>query len=130
MNIHILTVPNEQIKERKGFTGADWWYDDAGDLQVRIAQMSSWDREMCLAGHEMFEAILWFKKHGADVSAVDEFDARVEEATPEKHGIDAGDLPGCPYAMEHSAATAAERIMATHLDIGSWREYDDELGAL
>lgn len=130
MNIHILTVPNEQIKERQGFTGADWWADENGDIQIRIAQMSSWDREMCLAIHECAEAILWFKNHGADVSAVDDFDKVIEEVTPERHGIDAGDQPGCPYALEHSAATAVERIMATHLEIGSWKQYDDELSAL
>lgn len=130
MNIHILTVPNEQIKERKGFTGADWWIDEAGDMQIRVAKMSSWDREMALAVHECCESILWFKRHGADVSAVDEFDRRVEEAAPERHGIDAGDQPGCPYGLEHTAATACERIMAMFLEIGSWREYDDELASL
>lgn len=130
MNIHILTVPNEEIKERRGFTGADWWYDETGDLQIRIACMSSWDREMCLAIHECVEAILWRKRHGTDVTPIDEFDEIIEEATPEKHGIDAGDQPGCPYLTEHSAATACERIAATLLDIGSWKEYDDELSAL
>lgn len=130
MNIHILTVPNEQIKERRGFSGADWWFDDAGDLQVRIAQMSSWDREMALAVHEFIEAVLWRKAHGTDVTPIDEFDEVIEEATPERHGIDAGDQLGCPYIIEHGLATACERIVASRLDIGAWKDYDDELAAL
>lgn len=130
MNIHILTVSNDQIKERAGFTGADWFFSENGDLQIRVAEMSSRDREFCLILHELCESLLWRLRHGTDVSAVDEFDARVEEAAPERHGIDAGDQPGCPYALEHSAASACERIIATHLNIGSWKEYDDELAAL
>lgn len=135
MNVHILTIPNEEIKERAGFTGADWWFDVNGDLQIRIAKMSSLSREKCLIVHELVEALCYHTKHGTDVSAVDEFDRVVEEATPEKHGIDAGDLKGCPYLVEHALATCAERAVFAHLSgidpsLGSWREYDDELSAL
>lgn len=130
MNIHILTVPNEQIKERASFSGADWWFDDNGDLQIRVAQMSSDDREFALIVHELVESLLWKLRWGTDVSPVDEFDARIEEAAPERHGIDAGDQPGCPYGFEHSIATACERAFVSGADIGSWKEYDDELAAL
>lgn len=135
MNITVKTVPNEEIKLRRGFTGADWWFDENGDLEIRIAKMSSLSREKCLIVHELVEALCYHAKHGTDVSAVDEFDAVVEEAEPEKHGIDAGDQPGCPYLVEHTVATSAERAVFAHLSpldptLGSWREYDDELGAL
>lgn len=131
MNIHCLVIPNEEIKQRAGFTGADWWFDEKGDLQIRIAQMSSREREMSLAVHEIVECIL-AKFHGVKAEDVDAFDEAVEK-TPEgaaNHGIDAGDLPGCPYSREHMAATACERVVAMELGIGSWREYDDELGSL
>jgi len=135
MNIHCLTVPNSHIAERAGFSGADWWIDENGDLQVRIAKMSSPSREKCLALHEIFEALCWHAKHGNDVSLVDEFDAVVEEREPEKHGIDAGDQKDCPYAVEHSLASCAERAMFAHLSqidptLGDWKSYDQELGAL
>jgi hypothetical protein len=135
MNIHILTIPNEEIKARAGFTGADWYFDDAGDLQIRIAKMSSLDREKCLALHEMCEALVFHAKHGPDVSAVDEFDSAFEAAHPENHGLEAGDADGCSYAVEHALATSVERALFTYLamlhpDIGSWSAYDRELGAL
>lgn len=135
MDIICRTVPNEQIAERKGFSGADWWFDADGNLQVRIAKMSSLSREKCLALHEIFEALCWHAKHGTDVSAVDEFDAVVEEQEPEKHGLDAGDTKDCPYAIEHSLATCAERAMFAHLaqidpTLGDWKSYDQELGGL
>jgi len=135
MNIYILTIPNEEIAERAGFSGADWFFDTNGDLQIRIAKMSNLSREKCLIVHEMVESLLFHAKHGTDVSAVDEFDRVVEEAAPEKHGIDAGDQKDCPYAKEHAIAICAERAVFAHLSgidpgLGSWREYDDELGAL
>lgn len=129
MNIHCLVIPNSEIAARAGFSGADWWFDENGDLQIRVAQMSSPEREMTLAIHEIVECAL-AKFHGVKVEDVDAFDRIVEEAEPEKHGIDAGDLPGCPYAREHMAATACERVVAMELGIGSWREYDDELSVL
>jgi hypothetical protein len=129
MDIYIKTVPNEQIKERHGFTGADWWYDENGDLQVRVAEMSSWDREMKLAVHEMVEAILC-KKHGVTVAQVDEFDTQFEKDHPTNHGIEAGDSLGCPYLREHNAAIACERIVASELGPDPWILYDAELAKL
>jgi hypothetical protein len=126
MNIHCLTIPNDDIRARKGFTGADWWFDEQGDLQVRVAKMSSWDREMALAVHEIVEAIL-AKSHRVTVQQVDEFDAANEG---DDHGLNAGDMAGCPYYREHQAATACERVVAMELQIGDWGSYDEELARL
>ena len=126
MDITVKVIPNEQIKERAGFTGADWWYDEEGNLQIRIAQMSTREREMALAVHEIVECILC-KFHGVKVEDVDKFD---EVAEANGHNIDAGDLAGCPYGREHTAATACERIVAMELNVGGWASYDRELGTL
>jgi hypothetical protein len=132
MDIHILVIPNEEIKKRKGFTGADWWfeYPEEGKvvLQIRVAQMSSREREAALIVHEMVEAILCHF-HGVTVEQVDAFD---ELAEADDHSVDAGDLPGCPYGKEHTTATIAERAVFNELqpNIGAWTPYDDELGNL
>jgi hypothetical protein len=127
MNIHILTVPNEEIKVRKGFTGADWWWDDAGDLQVRVAaELTDWREAMALAMHESAEALMC-KHNGVTVGQVDEFDAKFKDG----HEIDvnAGDESDSPYKLEHTYATAIERVLTGVLGV-DWKEYDTRLGKL
>jgi len=129
MNINAKIVSKEKIKSRKGFTGADWWFDENGDLQVRVEQLASYGRTMALMLHEIAEAVLC-KQHGVSVAAVDKFDLEFEEANPTNHGIEAGDAVGCPYGREHNLATAVERIVAGGLGMGvcdSWSEYDKDL---
>lgn len=129
MNIHVLTIPNDEIRKRAGFTGADWWFDENDDIQIRVAQMSCREREMALAIHEAVEAVICHFHH-VDVANVDAFDAHFEKMHPENHGLDAGDAPHCPYGREHMAATACERVVAMEIGVGSWKEYDDEVGKL
>lgn len=129
MNINILTVPNDEIKLRKGFTGADWWEDEAGDLQVRVAaELTDWKERACLMIHEAVEAIAC-KHLGVTVQQVDDYDAKFEREHPGDGTTNVGDLHDCPYRQPHNAATAAERVLATMLDV-SWQQYDDRLAAL
>lgn len=123
MNVHILVIP--EYEQRKEVSGADWFFDSKGDLQVRVSPMSNWRYEMVLAMHEAFEAICCMD-HGVTVSSVDEFDRKFYETHADD--LDAGDEPGCPYIREHNAATAAERILAGELGI-VWADYDRELAS-
>ena len=127
MDICIKVI--EPGTHRQGITGADWYFDRFGNLQVRVTRMSTWEREVSLALHEAIEAVL-AKKHGVTVKQVDEFDEAFTSAHPENGGIEAGDQPGCPYGREHMAATACERVVAMELDIGPWTDYDREVGSL
>lgn len=130
MNIHALIVSKEEIKKRKGFTGADWWFDEHGDLQVRIEHLASPCREQSLLLHEISEAQACYLL-GISVKQVDDFDRAYENLHPENHGLDAGDAQGCPYAGPHTVATACERMLfylaggPTH---DSWKSYDIEVG--
>lgn len=128
MNIIIKTVPNEEIKLRKGFTGADWWFEEDGTLQIRIAKMSNPVFEKALAMHEMVEA-LHCELQGITVKQVDDFDALMEIKYPENHALNAGDEPGCPYAAPHSFATAPERVYIAIAGV-SWSLYDLEVGSI
>ena len=131
MNIVAKIVGKEEIKCRKGFTGADWWIDEDGTLQVRVEQLASYGRTMSLMLHEIVEAVLC-KQHGVTVDMVDKFDRKFEDENPANHGIEAGDAPECPYGSEHAVATACERMVAASMGMGvcdSWSEYDKELAS-
>lgn len=127
MNIHILSVPNEDIKIRKGFTGADWWWDEAGDLQVRVAtELEDWRERMALAMHEAAEALMC-KHNGVTVDQVDVFDEKFKGDN--EIDVNAGDEPDSPYKLEHTYATAIERILTGVLGV-DWKSYDTRLGKL
>lgn len=127
MNITIKTIPNEEIKLRHGFTGADWWWDEDGNLEVRVAsEIGDWREEACLAMHEASEAIMC-EHLGITQEDVDKFDAKYQA----EHAVDlnGGDEPDAPYALPHMYATAIERIMAGVLQV-KWKPYDDKLSVI
>lgn len=128
MNIHSLSIPNEEIKSRHGFTGADWWFDDNGDLQVRVANELNWREQMALMTHEIAEAIMC-KHLGVTVQQVDDYDAKFEREHPGDGTTNVGDISDCPYRVPHNAATAMERVLTTVLDL-PWQDYDDRLSKL
>lgn len=125
MDIIVKVIPNEEIKERAGFTGADWWFDKDDNMQVRIAKMGDWREEFALAMHEITEAGLC-RYDCVPVSKIDDFD---RENEGDNHGLNAGDLPNCPYRNQHGFATAVERIIASYMNIW-WSHYDERLGKL
>ena len=124
-DIVLKSVPNEDIKLRKGFTGADWWFEDE-TLHVRVALELEWRERMALAVHEISEAILC-KYLGITHEQVDEFDLTQQEN--ELHGLNAGDEPNAPYRLPHTFATAIERIMTGVMDV-DWSSYDERLSKL
>lgn len=121
MNISIKVIPQSEM--RPEVDGADWFWDEHGDLQVRVSPMSDWRRETLLAIHETCEAILC-KHNGVTQQSVDVFDQEYDKT----HTFDAnaGDDPTAPYVREHCFATAIERIMCAELDV-NWESYDKEL---
>lgn len=124
MNICIKVIDESQ--HRPGISGADWFYDAHGDLQVRVSKLSDWRREMCLAFHEAFEAVCC-RFRGVSQQAVDVFDEHYDKT--HASDLNAGDDPLAPYSHEHNIATAVERILAGELFV-QWKEYDDELAAI
>lgn len=121
MNISIKIIPPSEM--RPEVDGADWFFDQDGDLQVRISPMSDWRYETLLAIHETVEAIMC-KYNGVTQKLVDDFDAEYDRT--HDTDVEAGDDPAAPYVREHCFATAIERILCAELDV-SWKKYDDEL---
>ena len=124
MNICIKVI--KESEHRPFISGADWFFDGHGDLQVRVSKLSDWRREMCLAFHEAIEAVLC-KHNGVSQQAVDDFDKQYDAT--HASDLNAGDDPLAPYAHEHTLATSVERLLASELRV-QWKEYDDELAAI
>lgn len=124
MNMNVLVIPNSEM--RPEVDGCDWFYDDTGNLEVRIAPLSCWEMETCLAIHELIESILC-KKAGISQTEVDQFDLKFDRDHPNEPDIGAGDDPDAPYHRQHIVATTIERIVAGELNL-NWEEYEKELG--
>lgn len=123
-DIHIKIIDN--AAHRPPFSGADWFFDENGDLQVRISHLSDWRREVTLGIHEAIEAILC-KHNGVPQEAVDAFDTEYERT--HVSDLNSGDDPKSPYQREHCFASAPERMLAAELGI-NWADYDRELDEL
>ena len=121
MNIIIKTIPESEM--RPEVNGADWFFDENGDLQVRVSPLSDWRREVLLGIHEAVEAIMC-KHNGVTQQQVDVFDQEYDKT--HTFDVNAGDDPAAPYVREHCLATAIERILCAELEV-NWLEYDTEL---
>ena len=121
MNIYIKVIPESE--QRPEVNGADWFFDENGDLQVRVSPLSDWRREALLGIHEAVEAIMC-KHNGVTQQQVDVFDQEYDKT--HTFDLNAGDDPAAPYVREHCFATAIERILCAELDV-NWLEYDTEL---
>ena len=128
-DIIIKSITDEEMEQRRGFSGADWWWDEAGNLQVRVSSgLPDWKERACLMIHEAVEA-LCCKHLGVTVKQVDDYDEKFETEHPGDGTTNVGDIHDCPYRVPHNYATAAERILAGVLDV-SWQDYDDRLAKL
>jgi hypothetical protein len=126
MNINIKVIPESE--QRETVNGADWFFDDQGDLQVRVSPMSDWRYEVALAFHEAFEACLC-KNNGVTQKSVDDFDMAYDLAHPDQPDINAGDEPDAPYVREHNYATIVDRLFIGACGL-FWKKYDDELATV
>lgn len=119
MKITIETIPH---KEQRYETVGDWYFEENGDLHIKVSQFGDWRSPALVAVHELIEVLIC-KHHGIDQKAVDEFDMKFKgEGEP-------GDDPNAPYATEHCFATGIERLLAGALGL-KWKIYEEELNEL
>lgn len=129
MNINIEIIPHETHRYP---TVGDWWFDEQGNIQIRVSKLSDWRREALIAVHELAE-VLMCKHDGVSQESVDEFDKQFEakreagELTDEY--AEPGDSSDAPYVKQHCVATGIERVLAAELGV-KWREYERELEEL
>lgn len=123
MNIHIMIIPESE--QREVVSGADWFWDSKGDLQVRVSPLSDWRYEVLLGIHEAVEAIMCMHA-GVTQQQVDEFDQEYDKT--HTFDVNAGDEEAAPYCRQHCFATAIERVLCAELGV-NWKKYDDELAS-
>lgn len=104
MNISIKVIPNDQ---QRYDTVGDWWFDDAGNLKIRVSALSNWKYESLVALHEMIEAFLC-KDRGISEEEVTRFDKAFEKKRKKRTDDEPGDDPAAPYRREHLFAENIE----------------------
>ena len=131
MNIreaHISVVPH---KEQEYDTVGNWklsHYDGEDCLDITVSDMGDWRYNMAVALHEMSEALLC-AQHGVSEAKVTAFDVKYEAKRKKGDESEPGDSPQAPYHLEHSFATAIERIFMAACGL-NWKKYNDTVEKL
>jgi len=125
MNVVIKSIPH---KKQRYETSGDWWFDTKGDLQIRVSEEMPEESQQLVALHEFAEVIMC-RAQGITQKSVDQFDIEYEKNRKEGDQSEPGDHPHAPYNIQHSLATAIERIVCTQMNL-SWSEHDAAVLAL
>lgn len=125
IRINIESIP--QSAQRYNTIG-DYWYDEAGVLQVRVTEMQSEIYSKMVIIHELVEEAIT-KHRGLTEPEILAFDTYYE--TKRKMGMVSEDSePGfcneAPYLREHTLATGIEMMMCA-LAGESWSDYEQTL---
>lgn len=122
MEIHIKTIPIESMRYP---SCGDYWYDDLGILQVRVADMGDEFYEKMVVIHELIEEAIT-KKRGITEQQIMDFDLYYEKRR-EQGLVPEDSEPGfdqhAPYKKEHTFATSVEMGMCA-LAEEDWNTYD------
>jgi hypothetical protein len=119
LNITIKTILH---KEQRYNTLGDWWFNEQGDLEIRVSNMNNWQWEFIIALHELCEVVLC-KIRGISTKKVDDFDMEFERNRKPDNEDEPGDNPNAPYYKEHFFATNIEKMMAHEMGL-DWRGWD------
>ena len=125
MKINIHTIPHNLQRYP---TVGDWWWENNGDLQIRVSKMSDWRFETLVAVHELVEVLLC-KKDRVSQQSVDGFDKAFEAARKPGNVDEPGDDIKAPYRKQHGVASGVERILGALLGV-DWNKYADEVESL
>jgi hypothetical protein len=125
MKIIIETIP---VSEMRYPSAGDYWWDENGTLQIKVAETGNEDFNKLIAQHELWEA--WLCRHrGIKESDITDFDVQFEQKRNLGNKDEPGDSSLAPYKKEHCSATGVERMLAADLDV-DWEKYEDVCNAL
>lgn len=129
MKITIETIPH---KSQAYETVGDWYWDEFGNLEIKVSEMGDWRYEFLVALHEMVEVMLC-RQHDIGQEAITDFDIKFEslrDSFPKIIGQqEPGDMVSAPYHEEHVIATGIERRIAVELAV-NWKKYNDTVEGL
>lgn len=112
MRITIETIPHA---EQRYDTVGDWEHQrsvTSDHLRIRVSKLGDWRKEMCIAIHELTEALICIHQNIPQVD-VDYFDMRGPGAALDEPGDD----PRAPYHKAHMLAGVPEALLMAALDI-------------
>lgn len=112
-------------------TCGDWFYDDYGNLRIKVADLGNEYYEYLIADHELREAMLC-KRFGVSEKSVTDFDLEFEGERQEgdhKDTDEPGDDRRAPYFKYHQWATKVEKMTAKWFGV-KWKEYDKKVNSL
>ena len=124
MKYIIDTIPH---KDQPYNTIADWRFSkDEKTCYINVSEMKDSDYHNALALHELSEIMLLLRRMSPKeaVKKVDAFDKKFEKERKDDFESEPGDDPHAPYHIEHSFATAVERLYMAAVE-RNWKKYDD-----
>lgn len=119
MKILIESIPHSTQRYE---TVGDWYYQPDGTLAIKVSEMVDERYIQLVAVHELIEALLC-KHRWITPQQIDDWDMNFFGPG------EPGDCVNAPYHLEHTFATAAERLLAEALNV-DWRKYNDEVNKL
>lgn len=118
--ITIKTIPPNQMRIEDSL--GDYWIDDNGDTQIRIAETGNHDYNNLVLIHEVVEFILT-QNRGITEPEIQAFDEQFDLNKKQGDNSEPGDSPDSPYRNEHRFAENIERLLCHELNI-NWNDYD------
>lgn len=97
-----------------GYEG-DYWVDESGVLQIRVAEYPNDIQEIGTIIHELLEVWKLYKR-GITIEEVEAFDVAHE------YHEDPGCLPDAPYFVEHMESMDVEKLLCRQM-LFNWNEY-------
>jgi len=128
MRIVIETIP---LSDMRYPTLGDYWYDDLGILQIRIAETGNEFYNKSIMIHELIEEALT-KDKGLTEPEIMQFDLYYEKRREQglvDEDSEAGFDNNSPYLKEHTLAHSVEMQMFA-LAGKSWKDYETALNNL
>lgn len=124
MKIIIETIPHSQQRYP---TCGDWFIDPDGTWHIKVSEMDNRPSEMAVAIHELVELFLITRGFEATQEDMEETVKLVDEFDKSFTGDgEPGDSKDAPYNVEHSVATAVERLILAHLGV-FWQWHDERV---
>jgi len=118
MRLDALTIPHDAQRYN---TVGDYYYPYKGHVRFRISELGNEDYEFLVLLHEIVEEYLC-RKAGISEAEITSWDLA------HAYSPDPGSEAGCPYGMQHTAASSIESAMASLLAV-NWADYEAEIAA-
>lgn len=122
----MIVIDTIAYEDQRYPTLGDWQFFKDGSLYITVAKCPDKRSEICIAVHELVEALLC-QQDGVTQESVDAFDKdfemrRAAGLVPDR--AEPGADEKCPCAKQHAVADIVERLVATNIGL-SWNQHTE-----